>query len=332
MGASSARRDEAAESTRIHAAPAPTTPSPLARPGRWLTTASIVDLSDMDGYAWDAQLLLRLSGADRVGEISARRTVFIPDLDDMMPAVTDDFWLPDTWGRALGHRLREAVKRRHTLWIGLVNEENFHILSGFIGPGILHIAGTQSEQTGLLPVALNPIDLITLWSSSPTRAAYLRSVLDGVDTLRATRSAIRALGAARVDTRVRSRAARLTVNPTFIAYAVVFIYSSLRALPVVFVPGFKGNVAVLWSIDIITAIPYTWGILAMVAGRNRFIRFAGLTVTVVTFIAPYVYFWVHGRHSPPAVLVFVAAMIVGAIALELGRWWRDRLVNDWLVR
>ena len=42
-----------------------------------------------------------------------------------------------------------------------------------------------------------------------------------------------------------------------LAYVVVFIYSSLRALPVAFVPGFRGQWWVLWLIDILTTVPYT---------------------------------------------------------------------------
>ena len=111
-----------------------------------------------------------------------------------------------------------------------------------------------------------------------------------------------------------------------LAYVVVFIYSSLRALPVAFVPGFRGQWWVLWLIDILTAVPYTWGIVEMVAGRRLRWRLLGLATTLLTFLAPYVYFWIHGRDSPPGVLAIVVAMIVGSAGLEAARWWRDRVI------
>ena len=109
---------------------------------------------------------------------------------------------------------------------------------------------------------------------------------------------------------------------------MVFIYSSLRALPATFAPGFRGNPFVLWTIDIVTAVPYTWGIMAMVAGQRRRTRFAGLLVTLITFIAPYVYFFFAGSHGhgnkyPGWVIMVVIALILATFLLEGGRWLRD---------
>ena len=98
-----------------------------------------------------------------------------------------------------------------------------------------------------------------------------------------------------------------------------------------FVPGFHGQVWVLWTIDILTAIPYTWGLVEMVAGRRIRYRLLGLATTLVSFLAPYVYFWITGRDYPPWVITVVMAMIVGSAGLEALRWWRERLIVQGLA-
>ena len=60
-------------------------------------------------------------------------------------------------------------------------------------------------------------------------------------TLRCPHRAIAALRAAGVAVMERAATVRLARNPVALAYVVVFIYSSLRALPVAFVPGFRGQ-------------------------------------------------------------------------------------------
>ena len=47
---------------------------------------------------------------------------------------------------------------------------------------------------------------------------------------------------------------------------------------------------------------------------------------LVSFLAPYVYFWITGRDYPPWVIMVVMAMIVGSAGLEALRWWRERLI------
>jgi len=147
-----------------------------------------------------------------------------------------------------------------------------------------------------------------------------------VDTLRCSRHAVRALRRSGVGAVQHPHARRLLRNPVALAYLAVFIYSSLRAVPVAFVPGFHGRVWILWLIDMVTAVPYTWGIVEMVAGRAIRRRLLGLATTVITFIAPYVYFWIKGRGYPPTVVVVVAAMIVGSAGIEVVRWLRSTAI------
>lgn len=292
---------------------------------RLLVTGSVLDTPEARDGRWDPQVLKELAGVDRVGELAAKQTAYIEALDEFAEEAGPEVLRPNSWGLALGHRLKEAMEHRCTLWLSFASPSSLDALNGFVGEELIHVAGPRRAD-GMIPIALNPIALVTAWSSDPVKAAFLRRVLHDADTLRASRRAVEALRRAGVRIRERSRVARLMIDPRFIAYLVVFVYSSLRALPVVLVPGFHGKVWVLWTIDITTAIPYTWGVLALVAGRTLLTRFAGLIVTIVTFVSPYVYFWMHGKNYPPGVTAFVIVMIVGAIGLEGLRWLRDRLV------
>jgi len=184
------------------------------------------------------------------------------------------------------------------------------------------------QGEGGVVVAVSPRHLLDEWATgTPEQIRYLRTVLEGTDPLRVSRHTLGALQEAKVDLVPRAGIVRLLHNPRFLAYATVFIYSSLRALPAVYAPGFRGNPWVLWAIDIITAVPYTWGIIAMVAGKRRRIRFAGFLVTLITFVAPYVYFFLagddgHGNQYPGWVIMVVIGLVLATFLLEGGRWLR----------
>ena len=153
----------------------------------------------------------------------------------------------------------------------------------------------------------------------------------GLDTLstasRATRAA-RAVGASIIE---RTAFLKLCRNPKFIAYVVVLVYSMARAVPVMYVPHFRGDWRILWAIDMITAIPYTWGLIEMVAGQKLWHRIIGAITTAITFIAPYVYFLVYGRHAPASIWVAIACIFFGGIFLEIFRYRRDREVKKGLA-
>jgi len=149
----------------------------------------------------------------------------------------------------------------------------------------------------------------------------------GMDTVRVPQPIVDRFDDLSVPTRRASWLSRLVKNPQTLVYIVVFIYSSLRALPVVFVKEFHGSVLVLWSIDVVTAIPYTWGVLAMVLASKRWVRFAGAVTTIVTFIAPYIYFWLHGKEYPPYVIVIVGFLIFTGAGLEIVKYVQEKTLE-----
>ena len=88
---------------------------------------------------------------------------------------------------------------------------------------------------------------------------------------------------------------------------------------------------ILWAIDMVTAIPYTWGLIEMVAGQKLWHRVVGAATASVTFLAPYVYFLMYGRHAPPGVWTAIACIFFGGIFLEVFRYQRDRAVKKGLA-
>ena len=57
-------------------------------------------------------------------------------------------------------------------------------------------------------------------------------------------------------------------------------------------------------------------------------RYTGAVVALATFMAPYVYFWVHGRGYPGSVIIIVGLMIAASLATEV---WRG-IQNTRLVK
>ena len=196
--------------------------------------------------------------------------------------------------------------------------------------GLIHEAGAPSG--GRTPIALSPLALLEAWAAgTDEQREFMRVSMAGLDTLstasHATRAA-RAVGASIIE---RTAFLKLCRNPKFIAYVVVFVYSMARAVPVMFVPHFRGDWRVLWLIDVITAIPYTWGLIEMVAGQKLWHRVVGAATAAVTFLAPYVYFLVYGRHAPASIWVAIACIFFGGIFLEVFRYQRDRAVKKGLA-
>lgn len=326
---------------------APVLSSPSVVATRALTVRSVLDGPLARRRRIDAARIRELAGVTRCGDLGVRQVVELPALADLATTTASQLRLPDgaDWriGQALGHAIEQGVR----LWLCEVTAEAVPLISRAIGDDLIHIVSLPEAEPenkpdvpataspapdGTVVIALSPLALLmALTDGDDDSRRYLRTVLAGVDTLRCSSRAIVALQRSGVEVVPRSRALRLLWNPVALAYLLVFVYSSLRAIPVAFVPGFHGQVWVLWTIDILTAIPYTWGLVEMVAGRRIRYRLLGLATTLVSFLAPYVYFWITGRDYPPWVITVVMAMIVGSAGLEALRWWRERLIVQGLA-
>jgi hypothetical protein avisC_03967 len=321
--------------------------SPSVVATRALTARSVLDGPLARRRRIDAARIRELAGVTRCGDLGVRQVVELPALADLATTTASQLRLPDGAGWRIGQALGHAIEQGVRLWLCEVTAEAVPLISRAIGDDLIHIVSLPEAEPenkpdvpataspapdGTVVIALSPLALLmALTDGDDDSRRYLRTVLAGVDTLRCSSRAIVALQRSGVEVVPRSRALRLLWNPVALAYLLVFVYSSLRAIPVAFVPGFHGQVWVLWTIDILTAIPYTWGLVEMVAGRRIRYRLLGLATTLVSFLAPYVYFWITGRDYPPWVITVVMAMIVGSAGLEALRWWRERLIVQGLA-
>ena len=323
------------------------TPAPRSSVMDVMALRSVTELPVTRRHVLDPEILRTVAAVDRVGDLTRFNVAEVPELAHV--SSPEELLTPDERGWALGNALSLAVKHGQRLWLSEVTQPQLEQLRAVLGEHLVHIAsldeavGAEGARGDDLAdesapageravVAVSPRRLLDGWATgTPEQIDYLRTVLEGTDPLRVSRHTLAALHEAEVDLVPRSGIVRLLHNPRFLAYAVVFIYSALRALPAVYAPGFHGNPWVLWAIDILTAVPYTWGIIAMVAGRRRRIRFAGFLVTLITFVAPYVYFFLSGAHGdgpgyPQWVIMVVIGLVLATFLLEGGRWLRDVII------
>lgn len=322
---------------------------------RAVTYRSIVDLPFVHEFILDPDEIRDISGVARLGDLTAKNVAVVGSLGALAHTTAEDFYDGDEASILLGDILRLAVKTRQDLWLAAIPKTDVARVQEILGADLVHPIGPPSataarllahrnghdDQHGLdadeirtaVPVAISPNRLVEEWAKgTPRQQALLGRMMEGTDTLMMRRSnlqALRSVGTRLVD---RSKILRCLVNPKVLAYLVVIIYSSLRALPVMFVKGFHGKIWALWTIDIVTAIPYTWGVVEMFAGRTLTRRILGMIVTFVTFTSPYVYFWMHGKGYPLWVVVVIVLMIGSAVVIEYARWLRDRAVRAVLSR
>ncbi len=260
-------------------------------------------------HSLDTRAVKAAAGATRLSELGPRNTAFLDAQDLLNPAV-------------LPILLRRGVEDGIALWLVTATtpteaaalEDAFPGLVAPLGPP--NSAG--STLYGVTPKAL-------LAATPPVVAP---ESLQGMDVTRLPRGLRDQLTATGVQTTRRSLWSRAVRHPQFALYLIVFIYSALRVLPVSFVSQFHGSLVVFWTIDLVSAVPYTWGVLALIFGTTWRYRMAGGVTTAVTFVAPYVYFWHHGQDYPTYVPVVIGALTVGTFLIELSGYLKERRLED----
>ncbi|MDO5720160.1 MAG: hypothetical protein Q4P05_05440 [Actinomycetaceae bacterium] len=278
-----------------------------------------LDLSFGDDYALDAQAVRLAAGFDRLADLRDRMVREFPALSDLESQDVQE---------TLMLRLRDSVRKRERLWLMSMDEKERAEWEQWLSPDVLRELGPRQIVRGkeVIPIGVAPVDLMDFLveRKTPRDIEFLRGALHGVDGLVLSTRVYNELMGLGIPVVQRTRFTRLMTNPKFLAYLVVLIYSALRVLPVTFIKEFEGSLVMLWAIDLITAIPYTWGVLTMVTAARFRMRVFGMVVTIVTFMAPYVYFGLHGRHYPAHVILIIVALILATFALEGFKIWLDR--------
>lgn len=273
------------------------------------------------------------------------------------PLKLDEF--PSYLIKDLAESLRTLITTRQQVFVSLAPVSCLPVLQEFFGvdrttpepENLIHTIGPEfmasenarvaqtvfnmgfeiPSDTAVVPVAISPSAWCQSWCKTEgSRMSVVHRAFDWVESVSISSKNYKVLKEAGIRIIPSSKAYRMVRSPKFWAYAVVFLYSSLRALPVMFVKSFHGNLWILWGMDVITAIPYTWGLLAFVTAHRFWVRYLGLLVTLITFISPYVYFWTHGRDYPLGVNAIVVSMIVAAFLYEARNFFRDRKIADGL--
>ncbi|WP_237209193.1 hypothetical protein [Rothia nasimurium] len=238
----------------------------------------------------------------------------------------------------LGTALRYSIERRICLWLGLVDVNDLPRIQAILGDSC-QVAGPEVSppeswkhrlptSSSVQPIAVSPQRLlrILLAPSSPLQECTLRH-LEGIDPKRIARSELLELQSKGIPMVPRSLPFRLAHSPIVWAYALIMLYSACRAIPVAFLPGFQGNIWILWGLDVGGALPYAWGVIAMFTAQKVLVRLAALVLALITFLAPYAYFWSAGQHYPFYANVIVACIITCAVGFEVFRYIREKRVR-----
>lgn len=215
--------------------------------------------------------------------------------------------------------LRTSIEDRCILWVLECPDEETEIRLGRTFPDMLSPVGRSESGASVFGIHTASV-MRHILAHHPEELPRF----NGIDTAFLPRDIERKLKKARIPMHHTPLLERKLREPKTWLYITIFIYSALRALPAMWVPQFHGSIFWLWTIDIVTAIPYTWGLLAMFTASKFSIRVVGFFTTVLTFIAPYVYFWMHGDNYPKTVTIFVVVMIVLSILSELWRYITEK--------
>ncbi|MBS5948061.1 hypothetical protein QP400_09710 [Winkia sp. UMB3158] len=279
----------------------------------------LIDISfGEDLILWPRQVRLA-AGVERLGDLRdkhVREMTHVPD-----PRELEEREL-------IMETLRDSVRKRERLWLLTMTDAQIGAWKTWVDASLLHELGPKqsAREHEVTPIGIAPRLLIDFLLERRTKAdkLFLTGALHGLDSLLISARAAKQLQQLGIQLQPRSVLVRLFTNAKFLAYLVVLAYSALRVLPVMFVREFEGSLVMLWAIDLLTAIPYTWGLLTMVTAPRFAKRMLGMVVTIATFMAPYVYFGLHGRGYPPHVIGIIAMLIMGTFALEGFKAWMDR--------
>ncbi len=287
-----------------------------ARPHGWLRRArnallpnprTVLELATIRDLPLDPASVLQVARVSRLSELGG----------ESVRELSADYLMDRGF---VARQLRRSLEKRCRMWVFSVDDELTLTELQQAFPGQVHALGPRMSN-GRAAYGINVVELARFLVLDHPEGAH---TLAGIDSACLPADLAQGLEALGVPLKRRNWLSRLLHNPQFYVYAMVLVYSALRALPVTFVKEFEGSVAFLWGIDMVTAIPYTWGVLAMVTAVKRSVRFWGTVTTVVTFMAPYVYFWRYGHATPPFVWVIIAAMILASIALEVSKFMQEK--------
>lgn len=313
-----------------------------------------MDLAIVQKYCLDPDIIREVARVPRLSDLSKNA---VADISWICAGNFDDIenFLASDYGDRFLYALREAARKKVSLWLLEASYNEIGHLSNILDTKAFFECGVWGLELEKLsnrrfdnlrvgpkvdfdreisrPWAIRVHSLLlgiaSAWRQlSEKTQLKIRMALSGLDASHMLPSIIKALEKCRIPVHTRSQLYRVATDPTVIVYVIVFIYSALRVLPVTLVKEFQGSLFILWTLDLGTAIPYTWGILKMVTGRTRNQRLLGTIIAIITFVTPYVYFGMTGKDYPSYVIIIVAIMIFTGVFLEIFRIWKEKRLTN----
>lgn len=314
----------------------------------------LTDLAVVSKYALDPVVICRSAGLHRVSELGRGCTRDVSWLFSL-PEQSLDHFLDSKEGERFLGQLRADLQRALKVWLGGGTREEAERFSRMLGTGRIldaaqypegrdypqrlvgAILACEQEEDAKIPWMLDPEDLVEAlierWEDLSVHSRQrIRHAFLGVDATHFPPKIASGLKACGIIQTRRSHLAKWLTDPKVLAYLVVITYSSLRVLPVSLVKEFHGSLLVLWTMDIATAIPYTWGVLAMFTAKRQLVRIIGTFTTAITFAAPYVYFAMTGKDYPTYVIVIVILFIISGFFVEGSKYLRERYLVNFLLK
>lgn len=314
----------------------------------------LTDLAVVSQYALDPVVICRSAGLHRVSELGRGCTRDVSWLFSLPEQSLDQFLATDEGERFLG-QLRADLQQALKVWLGGGSREEAERFSRMLGTGnvldtaqypegrdypqrlVGAILTCEQEEDTKIPWMLDPENLVEAlierWEDLSVHSRQrIRHAFLGIDATHLPPKIASGLKTCGIIQTRRSHLTKWLTDPKVLAYLVVIIYSSLRVLPVSLVKEFHGSLLVLWTMDIVTAIPYTWGVLAMFTAKRQSVRIIGTLTTAITFAAPYVYFAMTGKDYPTYVIVIVILFIISGFFVEGSKYLRERYLVNFLQK
>lgn len=226
--------------------------------------------------------------------------------------------------------IRHSLDKGHKAWLLNIDARLLRSLEILIGSAQVHRLGEPHGYMGppTIPVAINPQEVVRAAFTDKSdfgdmKRQYLLESLPGVCSKYLPKNIKDMLTKHDIPYEEEAQLKRLLTNRRALAYAAIIGYSSVRALPVGGVEEFEGSVPLLWAIDVVTAVPYAWGLVETVSAKTPMRRTVGATIAGGSFIAPYAYFWSEGQDYPSYVNAAVGGLIGIATLLEASKVRKD---------
>lgn len=307
----------------------------------------IMSLPTMKNFVVDPDLIANTAGVNRVSDLSYKKVVEVSGLasrykEDRGDSNDADEVL-DPVRLLYASLLRHSIEQGHELWALNADPLLLRDMRNRLGHDQVITIGEKQSYMGppTFPAVINPQRVVKsiLEGNNEENQAYLKEALNGIDGRNLSDQLKKCLDDHDIDYTSYSQIRKIVRDPRTLAYSVIIGYSAARALPVAGVEEFNGSVPLLWTIDVGTAVPYTWGMIETFSSDTTLSRkigrvaskSIGATVAAASFVAPYAYFYSQGKEYPVYVNAVVAGLVGVAGVSEYAKYRREQNLREQLM-